>query len=77
LRGGIEKSNLNQAFTCLRDQERVSWIHLPWKEEDLEDLVERKREGRELPRERKEEVLPTNLEGERIRSYENILTRIL
>jgi hypothetical protein len=43
----------------------------------LEDYVEKKREGHELPREREEEVLPTNLERERIRSYENILTKIL
>jgi hypothetical protein len=50
---------------------------LPWKKEDLEVLVKRKREGRELPREREEKALPTNLERERIRNYENILAKIL
>jgi hypothetical protein len=47
LRGEIEKLNLNQTSLSLKDQEGTRLTHLPWKEEDLEDLVVREREGRE------------------------------
>jgi hypothetical protein len=47
LRGEIEKLNLNQTSLSFKDQEGTTLTHLPWKEEDLEDLVVRDKEGRE------------------------------
>ena len=72
MRGGKEKSNLNQASTSLRDHEGAMLFHLPWRGrrfdgDEEERGVRRKREGRES-------CFP-NLEREKDKNNENILPK--
>jgi hypothetical protein len=65
LRGGVEKSNLNQASTSLRDQKETRLIHLPKKEEDFGRLGgEEERRTMERVERRRRNSLPS-LERER------------
>jgi hypothetical protein len=60
MRGGKGKSIHNQASTCTRDHERAILFHLPWRKEDLNDLVEKEGDARGRREERRERnVFPT------------------
>jgi hypothetical protein len=56
MRGGKEKSNLNQASTSLRDHEGAMLFHLPWRGRRFDGEEEER--GREKEERRKRELLP-------------------
>jgi hypothetical protein len=47
MRGGKEKSNLNQASTCIRDHEGAILIHLPWRGRRFGGEEEKRRREKE------------------------------